>query len=567
MIILGISAYDENSSACLVINGKLMCALEEARVRRCAGWAGLPVEAVKACLAYCHFDLKDVDLIAVGRDPHANMRLKVATLRGEKITLELLKDRLGFGTKLADIKKDLCAALERDMSAVKARVRCVEHHKAHLAGAYLVSPHDSAICVSLDGFGDYVSGMRAAGVDNKIYDRDRCYYPHSLGMFYSAMAQFLGFGSWGGEDRVMELSKTGRPEFEAELRQLIKPSADGFYRVDESYFAHGPESAAMFWRDRAPELPRLFAAKVEGLIGKPREANEPLEQRHADIAASAQAVFEEIFFHVLNSAYEKYRNDKLCLSGGCARNALAVGRICEKTRFRDVYVPPAPHAGGTAIGAAYWIWNQAKGYRRSYELANPYVGPHYDDSYVEALLKSRGLSYHKAAEKEIYETVAGTLSGGGKVGWFQGRSPWGAWPLGGRCLLSDPRVPVSRELEGGGAAVMDEKAAEWFETVRPSPFMAKAPRVRPARRDQVPGLPGGETPRVQTVSWEFNHRFYALLEAFDRRVGVPMLVSAPLLAGEPLPVTPEQALECFEVSGAALLAINNFLVTPLKDKR
>ncbi|MDQ7773535.1 MAG: carbamoyltransferase N-terminal domain-containing protein [Elusimicrobiales bacterium] len=566
MIILGISAYDENSSACLVINGKLMCALEEARVRRCHGWAGLPVEAVKACLAYCHFDLKDVDLIAVGRDPHANMRLKVATLRGEKITLGLLKERLGFGTKLADIKKDLCAALERDMSAVKARVRYVEHHKAHLAGAYMVSPFDSAVCVSLDGFGDYVSGMRASGVDNKIYDRDRCYYPNSLGMFYAAMAQFLGFGNWGGEDRLMELSKTGRPEFEAELRQLIKPAPDGFYSVDESYFAHGPEAAAMFWRDRAPELPRLFTAKLEGLIGRPREANEPLEQRHADIAASAQSVFEEVFFHVLNSAYEKFRNDKLCLSGGCARNALAVGKIYERTRFRDVFVPPAPHAGGTAIGAAYWIWNQAKGYRRSYQLDNPYVGPHYDDSAVEAVLKSRGLSYTKVAEKEMYETVAGTLAGGGKVGWFQGRAPWGAWPLGGRCLLADPRIPVHRDL-GGGAAVMAEKAADWFDTVRPSPFMAKALRVRPARREQVPGLPGGGTPRVQTVTWEFNHRFYALLEAFDRRVGVPMLVSAPLLTGEPLPVTPEQALECFQASGASLLAINNFLVTPLKEHR
>jgi len=565
MIILGISAYDENSSACLVINGKLMCALEEARMRRCRGWAGLPVEAVRACLSYCHFDLKDLDLIAVGRDPHANLERKVSTLKGEKISLKLLKERLGFGTKLADIKKDLCAALERDISAVKARVRYVEHHKAHLAGAYLVSPFDSAVCVSLDGFGDYVSGMRALGSDNKIHDRDRCYYPHSLGMFYAGMAQFLGFGGWGGEDRLMELSRSGRPEFEAELRQLIKPSEDGFYRVDGSYFAHGPEAAAMFWRDRAPELPRLFSARLEGLIGRPRGANEPLEQRHADLAASAQSVFEEIFFHVLNSAYDKHRNDKLCLSGGCARNALAVGRIYTKTRFRDVFVPPAPHAGGAAIGAAYWLWNQAKGYRRSYELSNPYVGPHYDDSYVEGVLKSHGFSYKKAAEKEIYETVAGTLAGGGKVGWFQGRAPWGAWPLGGRCLLADARIPVHRELEGGGAVVKAEKAAEWFDAPRPSPFMAKALPLRPARRDQVPGLPGGPEPRVQTLSWEFNPRFYALLEAFDRRVGVPLLVSAPLLSGEPLPVTPEQALDCFEVSGASLLAINNFLVMPLRS--
>ncbi|OGR53038.1 MAG: carbamoyltransferase [Elusimicrobia bacterium GWA2_62_23] len=572
MNILGLNAYHGDSAACLVVNGKLVCAMEEERIRRQKHWAGMPVEAAKWCLGYAGLKLEDVDHIAVGRDPYANLGRKLLRLAGKRPSLGFLKNRLNNAAKIGDVKTELCRAMGAAPASVKARLRCVEHHKAHLASSFFVSPFDAAVCVSVDGFGDFVSTMRAFGNGSAIHDRDRVYYPHSLGIFYTALTQFMGFPHYGDEYKVMGLSAAGKPTYMAEMRKIVRLTDDGFFKLDTSYFTHETKGVEMTWSEGSPSIAPIYSDKLSELFGAPRQPSEKVEQRHADMAASVQAMYEEAFFHILNAAYDKYKDPRLCLSGGCIQNSLANGKIYERTPFREVYVPPAAYDAGTAVGAAYWLWNQAKNSPRSFVMESPYWGPQWEESAVEELLKRRGLNYTRLSDKDLFETFAGHVAAGRITGWFQGRTEWGPRALGNRSIVVDPRSSEMKDILNArvkrrenfrpfAPSVLADKAGEWFTESRPVPFMEKVYGIREEKRGAIPAVTHLDgTGRLQTVTASMNPRYYALIEAFDRLTGVPMVLNTSFNENEPIVNSPEDAVNCFERVGMDVLAIGNFLV-------
>ncbi|MDA2921053.1 carbamoyltransferase, partial [Desulfobacterota bacterium AH_259_B03_O07] len=334
MLILGLNAYHGDSSACLVSDGKLVCAIEEERIRRIKHWAGLPTEAIKWCLEYSGVDLKDVDYIAVSRNPSAHLHKKVLRVLTKAPRLSFLKSRLQNASRVKDIRTSIAEAIGINASCIKAKIHNVEHHRAHLASAFLVSSFDNAACVSVDGFGDFLSAMRGIGEGNEIKIFDWVEYPHSLGIFYTAFTQYLGFWKYGDEYKVMGLSAFGEPVYLDQMRKIVKLKDAGLFELDTSFFLHDKEGVDMVWENGEPTLGRLFSNKLVKLFGKPREKGEDVTTHYQNIAASMQAMYEKAFFHMLNDIYEKTGIDKLALAGGCVQNSLANGKIFDKTPFK-----------------------------------------------------------------------------------------------------------------------------------------------------------------------------------------------------------------------------------------
>jgi len=574
MIILGVNAYHGDSAACLVVDGKLVCAMEEERIRRHKHWAGLPTEAMKWCLTYAHVELKDVDYIAVGRNPFAHLDKKLFKLIAKSPSVRFIRDRFSNASKVGDLKTKICQALNVDKRLVKAKVKKIEHHKAHLASSYFVSPFNRAVCVSVDGFGDFVSSMRGLGVDNKLKVIDAVYYPHSLGIFYTALTQYLGFPHYGDEYKVMGLSAMGKPVYMEEMRKIVKLKTNGLFELAPSYFTHDSKGVEMTWSEGSPSIASIFSDKMTELLGKPRGKDEPVTDHHANIAASMQAMYEEAFFHLLNKTYDKYKIPNLCLSGGCIQNSLANGKIFEKTKFKEVYIPPAAYDAGTAVGAAYWLWNETLGHPRGYIMDKPYLGPEYTDDEIEKVLKAKGVKYSKLGDDELFIAFAKAVADGKITGWFQGRTEWGPRALGNRSIVVDPRRTEMKDILNArvkrrenfrpfAPSILAEAAGEWFDAPYPVPFMEKVYMIKEDKRKLIPAVTHLDgTGRLQTVTEDMNPRYYRLIKTFGEITGVPIVLNTSFNENEPIVNMPEHAIDCFQRVGMDLLAIGNFLITP-----
>ena len=342
MNILGLNAFHGDSSACLVIDGKLVAAAEEERFRRIKHWAGLPSEAVRYCLEAGGITLDQVDHIAINRNPSANLLKKALFAFQKRPSLKAITDRLTNAGKVKDIKTALSEALNVKSEKVKAEVHNVEHHLAHLASSFLVSPFDSAAVISVDGFGDFVSTMWGMGNGSSINVRDQVGFPHSLGLFYLAMTQHLGFPHYGDEYKVMGLAPYGTPTEMEKMRRIVKLKAKGLFELDLDYFIHHSEGVSMVWDDGEPKIGTVYSNKLIELFGTPRGKDEPLSQYHKDLAASLQEMFEEALFHLLAYVHAETKSPNLCLSGGCAMNSVANGKVFDKSPFCLLYTSPSP---------------------------------------------------------------------------------------------------------------------------------------------------------------------------------------------------------------------------------
>ncbi|RME56282.1 carbamoyltransferase, partial [Candidatus Parcubacteria bacterium] len=285
-IILGINAYHGDASACLLKDGRLIAAAEEERFRRVKHWAGFPTEAIRYCLKEAGLDLSDVDHVAVNRDPKANLGRKIAFTIKKRPDLRLILDRLKNAKEWATIEEELAKSFPR--GSFRGQVHHVEHHLAHLASAFYVSPYEKATVVSVDGFGDFASAAWGVGRGTEIEVEEKVYFPHSLGIFYQALTQYLGFPNYGDEYKVMGLAPYGEPKFMKEMRQIVPLQEDGSFRLDMRFFRHGKEKVDYEWDGGAPKVGRLFTPELEALLGPAREKGEELTQRHKDIARSVQ---------------------------------------------------------------------------------------------------------------------------------------------------------------------------------------------------------------------------------------------------------------------------------------
>ena len=355
-------------------------------------------------------------------------------------------ERLANAARVRDLRDDIARALGVPRSALKAEFHNVEHHRAHLASSFFVSPFERAALLSIDGFGDFISTMWAVGDGNEIEVLGQVEYPHSTGIVYTATTQFLGFPHYGDEGKVMGLAPYGKPKYLAEFREIIKTEEGGRFRLNLDYFRHHAEGVDMTWDDGSPVIGRIFSDQYAHIFGAPRQAGTPLGEREQDIAASLQARLEEVAFHILNHLHEETGLTDLGLSGGVAYNSVMNGKILLNTPFRRVFVQPAAGDSGTAVGACYHIYNQSLGQRRHYVMEGAYTGPEFCEEDIKAELDRAGLKYETHSDREVTERAARDIADGLVVGWFQGRMEFGPRALGNRSIVVDPRRPDMKDI-------------------------------------------------------------------------------------------------------------------------
>jgi carbamoyltransferase len=564
MIIVGLNAYHADSAACLVRDGKLVAAAEEERFRRVKHWAGFPSKALAYCLTEAKVTLKDVTHIAVNRSNRANLARKLAYVVLKRPSPMAIVERLKNRAKWANVSTELRQAFPID--EYEGQIEHVEHHYAHLASAYYCSSYRDAVAASIDGFGDFASAAWGRGTGDKLTLDDRVLFPHSLGIFYQALTQYLGFANYGDEYKVMGLAAYGRHSSElAKIRDMLRLENDGTFRLDLRYFRHHRENVVYEWQGGAPICGDLYSAQLEELLGPARKPDEPLTDRHRDLAFATQAAFEDALFHLLNALHRRTPTDALALAGGCAYNSVANGKISDRTPFKHSYLQSAAGDAGGAIGAAYAVWYANNGERRVEAMEHAYWGPHFADErmsdHIEtraADLKENGITTQSFGDDAALTKKAAEMVADGKVvGWFQGRMEWGPRALGNRSIIADPRrgdmkdilnlkIKRRESFRPFAPSIMREHVNDWFEKDDDVPFMLKVFSIRPERRGKIPAVTHVDgTGRLHTVDRIANPRYYGLIEAFFALTGVPMVLNTSFNENEPVVCRPEEALDCF----------------------
>jgi carbamoyltransferase len=586
MYILGINAYHADGSAVLVKDGELIVAVEEERFRRIKHWAGFPTESISRVLEIGGITGADIDHVAISRDPKANILRKAAFAVSNRMKLSNIVNRTKNLRKVHDLREPLAAALQVPGDALPD-IHFVEHHPSHLASAFFVSPFDDAAICAIDGFGDYVSTSTAVGKGNRIEMLSKVTYPHSLGVFYTAVTQYLGFPNYGDEFKVMGLAPYGSAEFTKELSQLVTLKSGGDFELNRKFFRHWDEGVEMEWEGGIPAMGSLYTPELEKLLGPSRKKGEPLTAHHENIARSLQAVYEDCAFHVLNGLWVKTHNPRLCLAGGCAMNSVANGKVRDNTPFREVYIQPAAGDNGTALGAAYQVWNQILGKPRGFVMEHGYWGTQYPSADVTPIVAARDDAEwryewtHCDDEESVCRETARLIADGNVIGWYQGRMEWGARALGNRSILADARRGDMRDLINAkikfrekfrpfAPSIIEEAMDDYFVGAATDPFMQQVYPVREEKRAVLPAITHADgSGRLQTVSVRTNPRYYRLIKEFEKITGVPVLLNTSFNENEPIVDTPEQALDCFLRTRMDVIVVNNTIIrrfsSPVRD--
>ncbi len=580
MNILGINAYHGNASAAVVCDGQLVAAVEEERFNRVKYAAGFPLAAIRYCLKEAGLKLEEIDHVAVPRNPLARLGTKLFyALRMPSFA----RGRAKVLVKFTGVREALAAAFDSDPETIKAQFHRIEHHQAHLASAFFVSPFERAALLSADGLGDFASTMWGSGSGNRMEIVDAIAFPHSLGLYYTAVTQYLGFQKFGDEYKVMGLAAYGEPEKLEAFRDIVQFNANGNgngFRLGLEYFVHHRTGPEMSWAeaDKTPTLGKLFSEQMSQKLGAARLAEEPLEERHRNLAASLQARLEEVYLGMLRKLAKATGLKSICLAGGVAFNCVANGKIFETTPFEQVYVQPAAGDAGLAVGAAYYVWHQKLRKPRSFVMDHAYWGPGYSAGETRAAMESSGISgkgyvVQELPVQELTRRAAAIVADGKILGWFQGRAEWGPRALGNRSIVADPRRAdmkdtLNRRIKHReifrpfAPSILAEETGEWFEKSHPSPFMTLAYAVRPEKRALIPAPTHVDgTGRLQTVTKEANPRYHALISAFRDLTGVPVVLNTSFNDNEPIVCRPEEAIDCFLRTKMDALVLGDFLVT------
>jgi carbamoyltransferase len=568
--ILGLNAYHGDAAAALVVDGELVAAAEEERFNRIKHCAGFPVLSARWCLEDAGLRPRDLDHVAVSRDPRANLGRKLLRTIRHGASARYLKARLDNASRIRDVGSALAEALEVD--ELGAQVHNVEHHQAHVASAFFVSPFEDAAILSVDGFGDFASTMLAAGHGNRFEVLERVIYPHSLGIFYTAVTQWLGFPEYGDEGKVMGLAPYGQPRYLAKMRELVRLEGS-LYELGLDYFTHDKEGVDMNWDEGSPTIGRIYSDRLVELLGPARERGGEMTELHEDVAASLQKLLEEAYLHLLDTLWQKTEIPNLCLAGGVALNAVANGRILLDTPFEDLYIQPAAGDSGTAVGAAYYVWNQVLGGTRGFVMEHAYTGPEFSDEEIEAALAEVGLVGERLEDDSLFATVADRIAAGDVVGWFQGRMEFGPRALGHRSIVADPRRAEMKDVLNArikhresfrpfAPSILADRTGDWYEQDYASPFMVLVYKTASDKREQLAAVNHvDDTGRVQTVESRIEPRYYRLIQEFERRTGVPVLLNTSFNENEPIVMTPRHAIETFQQTKMDVLALGNYVVT------
>jgi carbamoyltransferase len=567
--ILGINAYHGDAAAALVVDGELVAAAEEERFNRVKHCAGFPASAARWCLADAGIASDELDHVAVSRDPRANLGRKLLRTVRHGASARYLKQRLQNAAQIRDVGSALADAL--GIEGIRTQVHNVEHHQAHVASAFFVSPFEDAAILSVDGFGDFASTMLAEGHGNHFEVLDRVIYPHSLGIFYTALTQWLGFPNYGDEGKVMGLAPYGKPRYLGKLRELVRLDSE-LFELGLDYFTHDKEGVDMNWDAGSPTINRIYSDQLIELLGPAREPGAEITEHHEDVAASLQALLEDAYLHLAATLWERTRIPNLCLAGGVALNAVANGRLLPETPFDELYIQPAAGDSGTAVGAAFYVWNQELRRPRGFVMEHAYTGPEFGEDEIRTALGEAGVGGELLDDDVLFATVAERIAAGDVVGWFQGRMEFGPRALGHRSIVADPRSATMKDVLNArikhresfrpfAPSILAERAGEWYEQDYPSPFMVLVYKTAADKRDKLAAVNHvDDTGRLQSVEERIEPRYHRLISEFERRTGVPILLNTSFNENEPIVMTPRDAVETFLKTRMDVLVLGNLVV-------
>jgi carbamoyltransferase len=576
MVILGINAYHADSSAAIFVNGKMVAAIEEERFRRVKHWAGFPNLAIAFCLEQAGVKIEAVDHIAIGRDPMAKFLKKLIFLaRNPMGSIRVVKERFANSKKISSLEKEFNRHFDISEALIKSKIHQIEHHRSHLASSFFASPYNEAAVLSIDGSGDFSTTMIGIGRGNKIEVLNSIDFPHSIGIFYTAFTQLLGFPHYGDEYKVMGLAPYGKVQEELmeKLRKVVQlDNNSGLFKLQMNYFSSPTKGVISYGDDHIPIVASLYGEKLVEVFGTPRKKDEPLSQAHKDLAASVQRMTEETIFHILTHLHKRTGLDRVCIAGGVAQNSVANGKITRNTPFKEVYIPSAGHDAGISMGAALYVQHHVLGTPRQEAIWTAYTGSHFKNEEIEQLLNSRSISYKKLSDKELYETVAERLVNAGVVGWFSGKAEFGPRALGGRSILADPRRSDAKDLLNAkikrresfrpfAPSILKEYVSEYFEVNDQVPFMEKVFPIKKEKHSIIPAVTHADgTGRLQTVDRAVSSRYYNLIDKFREKTGVPILLNTSFNENEPIVNSPVEALECFLRTNMDMLVLENCII-------
>ena len=586
--ILGLNAFHADSSAALVKDGNIIAAVEEERFRRLKHWAGFPSESISWCLKDANINLSEVDHIAINTKPKAHLLRKIIYTINKRPDPKFLIKRWRNKKERTDIRSYFERFFPKNY--LNAKIHFIEHHKAHLASAFYASDFQKAALLSVDGFGDFASSAWGIGENKDLKVDGQIFFPHSLGAFYTAITQFLGFPNYGDEYKVMGLAPYGRANFMNEMREIVKIKSNGSFNLNPIYFNHPKGNVAHQWDNGIPILDNHFSDALIELLGPNRKKGSPIEKNHMDIAASAQFIYEEALFNIMKSLYEKYSIEKICLAGGCGNNSVANGKVTRNTPFKNLYVQAAAGDAGGALGSALSVWNSLD-FKRSSPMSSAYLGPQTNMQELKKLInnekvriklnKLRCVIYQIGDSKFIDENqflnyLVDKICDGAIIGWFQGRMEWGPRALGNRSILGDPRRKDMKEILNKkikkresfrpfAPSILKEETDKWFVlNDMPDievPYMMKVYPIRDEKKDLIPAVCHVDgTGRLQTVTERENGRYYRLIKHFYKITKIPILLNTSFNENEPIVTSPNEALDCFIRTKMDILVLDDFLI-------
>jgi carbamoyltransferase len=550
--VIGISAYFHDSAACLLQNGIVTAAAQEERFSRRKHDPSLPRQAFQYCLKEAGVTIANLDCVAYYEDANKKLERQIAQLWPKLPLPQMLRLWQAARRPSAEI---------REILGFEGRLEIVDHHQAHAASSYFLSGYPEAAIFTVDGVGEWATATFGRGYGNSLEILDEVRFPDSLGLLYSTVTNYLGFGVNDGEYKVMGLAPYGTPRYVSKVRDLLQSQGGSQFRLDLDYFDFGREDR--MYTDRFVEL---FAVP-------PREPNEPIRQFHEDMASSLQVVLEDVLLEKVRHLHDIVPVDYLCMAGGVALNCVANSRILREGPFKRLFVQPAAGDAGGAVGAAALGWLRITDAGLSQHLKHVYLGPSYTLEEVAALLRSAGIQPrdYRGLEEELLAVTVDRLAEGKVVAWFQGRMEFGPRSLGARSILADPRDSSMRDRINAlvkkreafrpfAPAVLDSSAGDHFDLDHSSPFMLETCQViSPLPLPAITHVDGSA--RVQTVSTETNARFARLLQAFGERTGCPILLNTSFnMKDEPIVCSPSDALVCFARSNVDTLVIEDFVI-------
>ena len=561
--ILGLNSGGPNSAAVLLADGKIVYAVEEERLIREKQTRRFPLNSIKSILKFSGIELEELDAVAINWNPAINLEAPNTPQNQRARHMGEIYSQTPY--HLMSLKSDNFSSRSQQtlhfLDNSKIDIHYIAHHMSH-ASCFFSSPFENAAILTTDAFGEKQTITFSEGNGNQLNLLWSQEFPHSLGSFYSVFTEYLGFAPSSEEWKLMGASSYGDTEkFYGQLLETFNLIDQGGFELDLTYFNH-----FQFYR------PGMFTSKLVQLLGvEPREEGAILNQDHYDLAAAAQKVFEDIYFHLLTSLQKMTGQENVIISGGAALNCVANGMVLENTSFSDIFIPPVPDDSGGAMGAAYYLYNHIMGGKRGPAMSSNYLGPEFSNDEVVAFLNKSGVPFRQLDNPA--KSAAEMISDGKIIGWFQGRLEYGDRALGNRSILADPRDPDMKRKVNATIKYREDfrpfapsihigAIEEYFENAVSTPFMEKASRIRPDKHKVIPAVTHVDgTGRLQTVSKDQNPLYWNLIDEFKRITGVPIVLNTSFnLKGEPIVCSPKDAIRTFFTSGLDCLFLGNCLV-------